>query len=412
MSFLYNISIAFYTLMIRIASLFNGKAREWVKGRKDWKKELSAAFGKDDKIAWFHAASLGEFEQGKPVIEAFRRDYPEFKILLTFFSPSGYLQRKDYKGADKVMYLPPDCAHNTRYFVKSLRPVIAVFIKYEFWYNYLSALKKQDVPVFFISAIFRKDQPFFKWYGSWFRKHLQDIAHFFVQDEPSAAMLGSIGISRVTVSGDTRFDRVADILDSKYENRDIENFCRGHKVLLAGSTWPPDEELLATVRESFPALKMIIAPHEVKEERITQLTETLKTDVARYTKDTAEEWPEKQLLIIDTIGVLSSVYRYADIAYIGGAFGTGLHNIQEPAVNGIPVIFGPGYHKFKEAVDLVRLGGAFSVSNENELQECLEKLLNDHEAYKSACDISRRYMLENTGATEKIVRGLKPYLQG
>ena len=269
-----------------------------------------------------------------------------------------------------------------------------------------------NAPVFFISAIFRKDQPFFKWYGFWFRKHLHDIAHFFVQDEPSAEMLGSIGISGVTISGDTRFDRVADILDSKSENQDIENFCRGHKVLLAGSTWPPDEELLATVRERFPALKMIIAPHEVKEERISQLTEILKIEAARYTKDAAEGWPEKQLLIIDTIGVLSSVYRYADIAYIGGAFGAGLHNIQEAAINGMPVIFGSGYHKFKEAVDLVRLGGAFSVSNENELQECIEKLLNNDNAYSSACEISKRYMLENTGATEKIMKGLGPFLRG
>ena len=410
MSFLYNISIAFYTLMIRIASLFNGKAKEWVQGRKAWKNELSAAFGKDDKVAWFHAASLGEFEQGRPLMEAFRRDYPEYKILLTFFSPSGYLQKKDYEGADKIMYLPPDCARNARYFVGSLRPVIAVFIKYEFWYNYLSALKKQDIPVFFISATFRKEQVFFKWYGSWFRKHLHDIAHFFVQDEPSAGMLGSIGISGVTISGDTRFDRVADILNSNSGNQDIENFCRGHKVLLAGSTWPPDEELLATLRERFPALKMIIAPHEVKEERISQLTETLKTDAARYTKDAAEGWPDKQLLIIDTIGVLSSVYSHADIAYIGGAFGTGLHNIQEPAINGMPVIFGPRYHKFKEAADLIRLGGAFSISNENELQECIEKLLNNHDAYSSACNISKRYMLENTGATEKIMKGLEPYI--
>lgn len=410
MSILYNIGIALYTLLIRIASLFNDKAKAWVKGRCGWKQELESAFSFDDEIIWFHAASLGEFEQGRPVMEAMRKQYPSHKIFLTFFSPSGYLQKKDYDGADKVMYLPPDCKRNAHYFVETLHPSLAVFIKYEFWYNYLAELKKDSVPTIFISAIFRKGQPFFKWYGGWFRKILQGVDHFFVQDQTSADMLKTIGIENVTLSGDTRFDRVANILQHKSEHAEIKKFCKDHKTLLVGSSWPLDEDILATLAGKFPELKIIIAPHEVKEERVKQLIQTLKMDVARYTKDDPSVWSDKQVLIIDTIGVLSSIYRYADIAYIGGAFSTGLHNIQEPAVNGMPVIFGPNYHKFREAIDLVEKGGAFTVKSKDELQECIGKLIDDEAAYNSACEVSREYMLEQTGATERIMKGIRRYL--
>jgi len=410
MSFLYHFGIAIYTLLIRFAALFNSKAKAWVRGRKGWRQELEEAFGENDNVAWFHAASLGEFEQGRPVMEAFGKQYPEYKILLTFFSPSGYLQKKDYEGADKVMYLPPDCRGNAKYFVEKLNPDIAVFIKYEFWYNYLSVLKKHQIPTVFISALFRNGQPFFKWYGGWFRKKLRSVDHFFVQDQISAENLKSIGIEKVTVSGDTRFDRVADILKNKTENPDIEKFCAGSKVVLAGSTWPPDEELLASLPGKLPELKLIIAPHEVTEERIRQLIKTLNIEVVRYTKDDPATWLNKQVLVIDTIGVLSSIYRYADVAYIGGGFGSGLHNIQEPAVNGMPVIFGPKYHNFKEAVDLLKQGGAYTVSNKEELQSILGELLGDEAKYSSSCEISKNYMLENTGATERIMAGLRTYL--
>jgi len=410
MSFLYQFGIAIYTLLIRFAALFNSKARAWVQGRKGWKQELEEAFGENDNIAWFHAASLGEFEQGRPVMEAFGKNYPEYKILLTFFSPSGYLQKKHYEGADKVMYLPPDCRGNAKYFVEKLNPDIAIFIKYEFWYNYLSALKKHQVPTVFISAIFRNGQPFFKWYGGWFRKKLRSVDHFFVQDQVSADNLKSIGIEKVTVSGDTRFDRVADILKNKTESPDIEKFCAGSKVLLAGSTWPPDEELLASLPGKFPELKLIIAPHEVTEERIRQLINTLNVNVARYTKDDPATWLDKQVLVIDTIGVLSAIYRYADIAYIGGAFATGLHNIQEPAVNGMPVIFGPKYDNFREAVDLVEQGGAFTVKSAEQMRELLDALLYDAQKYQSAASRCKTYMTENTGATEKIMAGIRNYL--
>jgi len=408
MSIFYNIFIATYTTLIRMAGLFNPKARAWVAGRRGWKKELDGFTG-NEKIAWFHAASLGEFEQGRPVMEAFRQLYPDHRILLTFFSPSGYEQKKNFKGADKVMYLPADCRRNARYFVKVLKPSIAIFIKYEFWYNYLAELHRNHIPAVFISVLFRPHQPFFKWYGGWFRNKLSTVAHFFLQDEESLKMAQSLGIERTSVSGDTRFDRVADILANKTENSNVKVFCSGRKVLLAGSTWPPDESLLATLAVKYPDLCFIVAPHEVSDDRIRQVADTFGMGAAFYTRDDPATWRAKRLLVIDTIGVLSSIYRYADIAYIGGAFGSGLHNIQEPAVNGIPVIFGPGYHKFREAVDLVKLGGAFSVSSADELDQVAETLLSDDAKYRDACEINRTYMLQNTGATKKIIEGLRQY---
>jgi len=410
LSFLYTSGIALYTAAIRLAAPFNGKAGEWVKGRKGWRKKLETAFNGKDKIVWFHAASLGEFEQGRPVIEAYKKTWPDHKIILTFFSPSGYLQKKNYKGADVVMYLPPDCKRNASFFVKKLNPILAVFIKYEFWYNYLSELNKSNIPTVFISSLVKGNEPFFKWYGGYFREILKGIDHFFVQDQPSADRLQELGIKNVTVSGDTRFDRVADILTNKSEHKDIEAFCAGNKVLLAGSTWPPDEKILTDALKEFPDLKLIIAPHEVKEERINQLMETLGAGAARYTIGKPAEWTKKQVLVIDTIGLLSSIYRYADIAYIGGAFATGLHNIQEPAVNGMPVIFGPKYANFREAVDLVEQGGAFTIKSVEELHSIVQSFLENEEQYTNACKISRDYMLGNTGATKKIISGLAAYL--
>lgn len=410
MSFLYTFGIALYTLFIRFAAFFNSKARKWVHGRKGWKRKLSKAFSEGDKIAWFHAASLGEFEQGRPVMEAFRKHYPDYKILLTFFSPSGYEQKKNFEGADAVMYLPADCRANTRYFVSALKPAIAIFIKYEFWYNYLAELNRQKIPTVFISAHIKGNEPFFKWYGSWFRKILRRVDHFFVQDQASALLLQQTGISNITVSGDTRFDRVADILEDKREYPDIEKFCEGHQLLLAGSTWPPDEEVLAGLPGKYPDLKLIIAPHEVNEERVKQLINTLNIDVALYTKDDSSTWKDKQVLILDTIGVLSSIYRYADVAYIGGGFGSGLHNIQEPAVNAIPVVFGPKYNNFREATDLVKQEGAFSIQSPEEMNKVLSVLLTDAQKYQFAASRCRAYMMENTGATEKIMDGLQTYL--
>lgn len=406
MAVFYQIAIALYGALIRMAAPFNSKAKEWVGGRKDWKARYAGSLAPDDKLVWFHAASLGEFEQGRPVIEAFRKSNPGFRVLLTFFSPSGYLQQKDYAGADLVMYLPADSRSNARDFVACFKPDLAVFIKYEFWFNYLSELKKNNVPTVFISALFRNDQLFFRWYGAWFMKKIRAVDHFFVQDDASAALLKEHGIEQVSVSGDTRFDRVAGILDKQKENKKIEAFCQGSTILLAGSTWPPDEALIAGLTGVHPGLKIIIAPHEVKEERIRQLMKTLGRPAARYSKDDPATWQEKDVLIVDTIGLLSSIYRYAHIAYIGGAFASGLHNIQEPAVNGIPVIFGPDYHKFREAIELVEGEGAFSVSSEKEFMQLMEELLSNKEKYEAACEHNRQYMIANTGASKKILEGL------
>lgn len=410
MAALYQFFIALFSFSIGIAAFFSSKAKAWIDGRRDWKNQLGSAFSAKDKICWFHAASLGEFEQGKPVIEAFRKAYPDYRILLTFFSPSGYKQKKNYQGVDKVMYLPADCKRNAAFFVRTLNPSVAVFIKYEFWYNYLDQLNKHNVPVVFISSLFRKKQFFFQWYGGWFRKRLKKIDHFFVQNEISASLLKNTGIHQVTVSGDTRFDRVADILNNKREDLRVKAFCEGSRVIIAGSTWPPDETILSGLAGKFPELKLIIAPHEVKEERIRQIIKTLGVPTARYTEAGHDSWTGKNVLIIDTIGILSSIYQYADIAYIGGAFATGLHNIQEPAVNGIPVIFGPKYQKFREAADLVELGGAYSVGSSDELLEIVHTLLSDRKKYQLACKVSWQYMLANTGATEKIMEKLATLL--
>ncbi|MDT8393774.1 MAG: glycosyltransferase N-terminal domain-containing protein [Bacteroidales bacterium] len=410
MAALYQFFIALFSIFIGIAALFSYKAKVWIDGRRDWKKQLSDAFSRKDKICWFHAASLGEFEQGKPVIEAFRKTYPEYRILLTFFSPSGYEQKKNYKGVDKVMYLPADCKRNAVFFVRNLNPSLAVFIKYEFWYNYLDQLNKHNVPVVFISSLFRKNQFFFQWYGGWFRKRLKNIDHFFVQNENSASLLKNSGIHQVTVSGDTRFDRVADILNTKREDPGVKAFCEGSRVIIAGSTWPPDETILSGLAGKFPELKLIIAPHEVNEERVRQIIKTLGVPAARYTEAGRDSRTGKNVLIIDTIGILSAIYQYADIAYIGGAFATGLHNIQEPAVNGIPVIFGPKYQKFREAADLVEKGGAYSVGSSSELQDIVRSLLSDQKKYQLACKVSKQYMLANTGATTKIMEKLATLL--
>jgi 3-deoxy-D-manno-octulosonic-acid transferase len=410
MSLLYHFSITLYSSLIKLASIFNAKAKAWVNGRRGWQDEVLSLFDDTDRVAWFHAASLGEFEQGRPVIEAFRKRYPDFKILLTFFSPSGYEQKKNYEGADHVMYLPADTRSNATHFIGSVRPAIAFFIKYEFWYNYLEALNKNRIPVVFISVLFRKGQPFFQWYGGWFRSRLKRIDHFFVQNEASVGLLSDIDIKNVTLSGDTRFDRVVDILNEKNEIPEIREFCKGHSVLLAGSTWPADEELLSVLPDEFPDIKFIIAPHEVREERIVQIMKTMGIPAARYTKDDPGSWQDKRLLVIDTIGILSSIYRYAHMAYIGGAFGAGLHNIQEPAVNGMPVIFGPKYDKFREAVDLVELGGAFSITSRKELKDVLLSLQENISVYEAACKTNSKYMLESTGATEKIMQGISSYL--
>ena len=381
MSLFYQIAIYGYSLTIRIASFFNKKAGLWINGRNDIFKNLEKAIDPNERIAWFHAASLGEFEQGRPVIEAFRQKFPGFKILLTFFSPSGYEIRKNYSGADYIFYLPPDTKPNAKRFIETVKPEIAVFIKYEFWFNYLKILYDKDLPVFVISAIFRKEQHFFKWYGGWFRKMLKSITMFFVQNEESKELLQSIGIENVTISGDTRFDRVSAIAGSLKTFPPVEKFAGNTKVFLAGSTWPRDEELILRLANDLAGkMKFIIAPHEIGHERIASITRLFSGfKVLKFSESNESSFAGAHILIIDGMGFLSGLYRYCHIAYIGGGFGKGIHNILEAATFGKPVIFGPKYDKFQEATDLTKLKGAFSVSTAKELEKIAVKLLSDEQ---------------------------------
>ncbi len=404
MSFLYNILIHLYQFIIWIASLFNPKAQLWVEGRKDILKKLEEQIDPNDKIAWFHAASLGEFEQGRPVIESFRKQYPNYKILLTFFSPSGYEIRKDYEGADYIVYLPIDTKKNAREFIRIVQPKLVIFIKYEFWFNYLKVLSESNIPVFFASVIFRKEQHFFKWYGAWSRKILRRVSFFFVQNQASSDLLKSIGINQVSISGDTRFDRVFSIAQNAKKFPLIEKFAEGDKVFLAGSTWPADEDIIEKLVLQDPSLKLIIAPHEIHQERINSILKKFASHkVLKYSEADEKSISKAQILIIDGMGFLSGLYQYCHIAYIGGGFGKGIHNILEAATFGKPVIFGPNYQRFAEAVELVQLKGAFTIRDSSEIISITNKLFDDDFAWQSASSICKEYVLKKKGATELIL---------
>ena len=413
MSFFYNFFIYLYYLAILIASVFNKKAALWIKGRKNIFKKLRSSISEDAKIIWFHAASLGEFEQGKPVLDAFKKKYPQYKILLTFFSPSGYEIRKNYKQADFVFYLPIDTLQNTRKFIKIVNPEKAFFIKYEFWFNYLKTLKKAKIPIYFISSVFREEHHFFKWYGRWFRKQLKTITYFFVQNEKSKNLINSIGLSNVIVSGDTRFDSVKELAKESKEFPLIEKFKNGNSLFIAGSTWPPDEDkIFHLINKNNKNLKFIIAPHETGEDRINSICKfkndkTIKFSELSSAKLLDEEIINAKILIIDSIGILKHLYKYATITYIGGGFGADIHNIQEPVTFGKPVIFGPKYQKFEEAVDLVELGGAFTITNQQELIKIIEKLLNDEAFYNHCSDICKKYISSKLGATKRIIKKIQ-----
>lgn len=404
MSVLYNVAIFAYYLLVRIYSLFNSKARLWIQGRKGLFNRLSAEINNRENLIWFHAASLGEFEQGRPVMEAFRRKYPSYKIMLTFFSPSGYEIRKNYDGADYIYYLPIDTRKNAERFIHLVNPKIVVFVKYEFWFNYIDILHQKQIPTFIISAIFREEQHFFKWYGGWFRNMLKKITYFFVQNNQSFELLYSIEINKVMLSGDTRFDRVLEIARNKKTFPLVEKFAAGHKALLAGSSWPPDEELVQKLSSGNSQLKIIIAPHEIHEEHIVAIENRFSQNKPlRYSKANEENIQLTNVLIIDGMGFLSSLYQYCDIAYIGGGFGKAIHNILEAATFGKPVIFGPTYHKFKEAVDLIQRGGAFAVANEKEFVEIFSRLATNQEYYLNASKICKNFVEENSGATSIIM---------
>jgi 3-deoxy-D-manno-octulosonic-acid transferase len=405
MAVVYNLGIFFYHLFIRAGSLFNQKARQWVSGRKGLLQKMGDAIETGDPIIWFHAASLGEFEQGRPVMEAFRKQYPDYKILLTFFSPSGYEIRKNYEGADYIFYLPIDTEHNARKLVQIVQPKMVILIKYEFWFNLLNQLHKQHIPVMIISAIFRPHQHFFKWYGSWFRKQLRKINQFFVQNRESEALLRSVGIKQVRISGDTRFDRVASIAASQQANELVSRFAQGSRVILGGSTWSPDEKLLAHYLKSTPQdVKLIIAPHEVHEGRIQSILQLFNgMETMRYSEATKENIDRARVLIIDGIGFLSALYRYCRVAYIGGGFGKGIHNILEAVTFGKPVLFGPEHQKFGEALSLLEEGGAFAISHEQDLREHLDRLLSNDEFYAVASENCLQFIDKNKGATPLIL---------
>jgi 3-deoxy-D-manno-octulosonic-acid transferase len=405
MLYIYNLFIRIYSLAVYLATPFHPKARLWVNGRKNLLLRIEEALHPEDRIIWFHAASLGEFEQGRPIMEEVKKKLPKYKILLTFFSPSGYEVRKNFAGADYIFYLPADTPRNAWRFVQTAEPEMAVFVKYEFWFNYIRFLYMRDIPLIYVSAIFRPGQFFFKSYGRWFRKILQQVRFFFVQNRESLELLQSINIQHATLSGDTRFDRVWTAAQSRKEFPLIRRFAGSHQVILAGSTWPADEEIMLQFMKGNKApFKYIIAPHEIHPKRIVAFIERSGLNCLRYSEATEEHVDKAQVLIIDSIGILLHLYQYAGIAYIGGGFGKNIHNILEAATFGVPVIFGPKYHKFQEAHDLLLAGGAFTIRNGGEFRESAHQLLDDPGKLKAASEACRNYVESKTGATEQIIK--------
>ncbi|MFD2161115.1 3-deoxy-D-manno-octulosonic acid transferase [Paradesertivirga mongoliensis] len=401
MLFLYNLGIRFYHFLIIIYQHFNPKAHLWLQGRKNLFEKISKEVDPNSPSIWFHFASLGEFEQGRPVVECAKESYPAHKIIITFFSPSGYELRKNYKKADHIFYLPLDTNKNAERFVQLINPSLAIFTKYEFWYYFYNELNQRNIPLIVISAIFRESQPFFKWYGGLNRKLLSFVNHFFVQDENSKKLLSGINIHSVTVSGDTRFDRVAENAGNPKTFDEVQSFCADAKVFVAGSTWPEDEKIIAALFGQYPSWKFIIAPHEIKEEKINSLIGMAGSSV-RYSrlKNTTETNP--QVLIIDNIGMLSALYQYADIAYIGGGFGVGIHNTLEAAAFGVPVIFGPNYQRFREARALIERRAGFTIKNAADLNAIMMKLQEPSERGRAG-EMAKLYVETEKGATGKIM---------
>ena len=422
---LFTLGVLLYTLGILLAALLgHPKAKQWVAGRWQQRKAYipRTVDAPKERWVWFHAASLGEFEQGRPVIEALKKDFPQYKILLSFFSPSGYEIRKDYPLADEVLYLPTDTPRHAAQWVVRHRFVAAFFIKYEFWFNYMQALKQAGIPLFYISLILKPESYFFQWYGTKFRKQLGNVTHFFVQDETTERLLQKHGFGNVTVCGDTRFDRVAAIAQQAKPFADIERFIGGRKCIIAGSTWPPDEKLLAPFVATMPDdYCFIIAPHDISENHVGQIM-AMFPEAQRFTKmdpdqplgslslrplSLVEASKRPQILVVDTIGILSQLYQYARFVYIGGGFGVNIHNIQEPVTFGCPVVFGPKYKSFKEAVDLVAMEGAFPVADAKELASVFNRLMTDEVFCQQASKTCLDYLNSQLGATKTIVKGFK-----
>lgn len=444
---LYTIFLKSYSLALHLAALWNPKARLWVKGRKQWKIKVGgwqpavdkldganeelldnadkpgprnpatemttlAPINASTKTIWMHCASLGEFEQGRPLLEAVKAAYPGYEMVVTFFSPSGYEVRKNYEGAALVMYLPIDGPANARFFINAINPSLVLWVKYEYWYYYLHELKQKNIPVLLISGIFRKSQPFFKWYGGLWKKMLDFFNHFFVQTEKSHQLLQAMGINRpVTVTGDTRFDRVIAIAEQWVTPDEIlKQFCGEQPVLVAGSTWEEDEELLIHYAKAYPKIKFILAPHEVSKERVEELKKEFPQAIlySNLQSSTPAAIINSNVLIIDNIGMLSRLYKYATLSYVGGGFHTsGIHNILEAAVYGKPVIFGPVYEKFAEAIALLEAGGAYSIENALELEDLLNKLFNDAALLEQSGVAAKEFVYSHQGATQMIMEHIQ-----
>ena len=411
MNFLYNTGIHLYSIGARIASRTNPKAKKMTEGQKSTFGHLRATLPADGRTIWIHASSLGEFEQGRPLIERLRRIHPDRKILLTFFSPSGYEVRKNYPMADAVAYLPFDTPRNARRFIETVRPSVAIFIKYEFWGNYLQQLHKAAVPVYIISAIFRPGQIFFRPWGGMFRRMLRRFDRIYLQDDESQKLLSGIGIDNTVVAGDTRFDRVTDVMAQTFDIAGGENL---RSFIIFGSSWGADEANYIPWLNANKDVKFIIAPHEFDEARVKALCSAIDGNVIplsqweRHIADNGTPPEHIRGIVVDCFGKLSSLYRYASVAYIGGGHGAGIHNINEAAVYGIPVVFGPNYHKFKEARDLISLGGAFCVENAAATSSTLDRLLSDEACRAEAGKIAGRYIADNIGATDRIFADLFP----
>ena len=418
---IYNIVIYFVLLGIAIASLFNEKVRKMWRGEREAFKILKQKVDPNAKYIWFHAASLGEFEQGRPLMEQIRKDYPQYKILLTFYSPSGYEVRKNYEGADIICYMPVDTRLNAIRFLRLVRPVMAFFIKYEFWSNFLHILKHRNIPTYSVSSIFREDQVFFKWYGRSYAGVLKCFTRFFVQNEESKRLLEGIGITAVDVVGDTRFDRVLQIKEAAKQLPICEAFRTGvassqsadvphhdFKVFVAGSSWPPDENIFIPFFNEHKDWRLLIAPHVIAEEHLKLILSLIKDKkVVRYTQTTPEEAAEADVLIIDCFGLLSSMYNYGDVAYIGGGFGVGIHNTLEAAVWNMPVIFGPNNKKFQEAQGLLKSGGGFEINTYEDFSGLMSSLMNDETFLKQAGDKAGAFVAHLAGATDKVLASVK-----
>jgi 3-deoxy-D-manno-octulosonic-acid transferase len=405
---MYNIVIFLYLCGVAILSLFNEKVRKMWRGERQAIRTIKEKIDPNAQYVWFHAASLGEFEQGRPLMEQLRREHPEYKILLTFFSPSGYEVRKNYEGADIICYLPLDTILNARRFLRTIRPVMAFFIKYEFWYNYLHILRHRGVPVYSVSSIFRPGQVFFRWYGKQYSRVLKCFTHFFVQNEVSRELLSTIGIDNVTVVGDTRFDRVLQIKEAAKQLPVVEQFKGNSKCFIAGSSWQPDEEIFIPWLNEHKDWKVVIAPHVIGEDHLQQIEKMLEgRKVVRYTEATEENVKGAEVLIVNCFGLLSSIYHYADVTYVGGGFGVGIHNTLEAAVWDVPVFFGPNNQRFQEAQGLKNCGGGLEIANADDFLRYMKGFEEHPELMKELGEKAGQYVASLAGATQKVLSFVK-----